>query len=321
MEDLTALDRDLSISSPFGAQYFRTSLGLISPGHADDFDNLGIGAIFEALTFGVVVTDPRQPDNPIVRVNPAFCEMTGYRAQELIGRNCRVLQGPGTDRANIAEVRAALTEGRTVRRTILTYRKDGTAFWNEMNLSPVRGEDGRLLSYVGIQIDISEQIRRREGAANVAGRGRARSGDGQEVVSRTSLEGFGVGLPGAAPLSEKTAFTGEIKREKIEASDTSLSDNAIPPGIRLAFANRPMPVAQDATRRGVLERLERLSPRERQVLDGIVAGQPNKMIARSLSLSPRTVEVHRSRVMDKMQARNLTDLVRLAVGAGICAVA
>ncbi len=67
----------------------------------------------------------------------------------------------------------------------------------------------------------------------------------------------------------------------------------------------------------ILERLKNLSPREREVLDGMVAGHANKVIAFNLSLSPRTVEIHRARVMDKMQARSLSELVRLAIAAGI----
>jgi len=95
------------------------------------------------------------------------------------------------------------------------------------------------------------------------------------------------------------------------------TDEAILAGIRIGLADRPKPSAVDQAKQAILDRLKNLSPREREVLDGMVAGHPNKVIAYNLSLSPRTVEIHRARVMDKMQARSLSELVRLAIAAGI----
>lgn len=95
------------------------------------------------------------------------------------------------------------------------------------------------------------------------------------------------------------------------------TDEAILAGIRIGLADRPKPSIADQAKLAILDRLKNLSPREREVLDGMVAGHPNKVIAYNLSLSPRTVEIHRARVMDKMQARSLSELVRLAIAAGI----
>jgi two-component system response regulator FixJ len=95
------------------------------------------------------------------------------------------------------------------------------------------------------------------------------------------------------------------------------TDAAILAGIRIGLADQQRPSAGDQAKLAILERLKNLSPREREVLDGMVAGHPNKVIAFNLSLSPRTVEIHRARVMDKMQARSLSELVRLAIAAGI----
>ena len=97
------------------------------------------------------------------------------------------------------------------------------------------------------------------------------------------------------------------------------TDEAILAGIRIGLADRPKPSVVDQAKQAILDRLKNLSPREREVLDGMVAGHPNKVIAYNLSLSPRTVEIHRARVMDKMQARSLSELVRLAITAGIAA--
>jgi len=95
------------------------------------------------------------------------------------------------------------------------------------------------------------------------------------------------------------------------------TDETILTGIRIGLADRPRPSVADQAKLAILDRLKNLSPREREVLDGMVAGHPNKVIAFNLSLSPRTVEIHRARVMDKMQARSLSELVRLAITAGI----
>jgi PAS domain S-box-containing protein len=109
------------------------------------------------ITF--TITDPRQPDNPLVWVNPSFTRVTGYAADEVVGRNCRFLQGPATDAAAVAEIRTALAEQRTVATTLLNYRKDGTAFWNQLSISPVFDGDGALVSFVGVQTDVTERVR------------------------------------------------------------------------------------------------------------------------------------------------------------------
>jgi PAS domain S-box-containing protein len=109
------------------------------------------------ITF--TITDPRRPDNPLVWVNPSFTRVTGYEAEEVIGLNCRLLQGPATDRAAVAEIRTALEARRTVTTTLLNYRKDGTAFWNQLSVSPVFDGDGELVSFVGVQTDVTERVR------------------------------------------------------------------------------------------------------------------------------------------------------------------
>jgi PAS domain S-box-containing protein len=109
------------------------------------------------ITFAI--TDPREPDNPLVWVNPSFTRVTGYEAAEAVGRNCRFLQGPATDPAAVAEIRTALEERRTVTTTLLNYRKDGTAFWNQLSVSPVFDGEGELVSFVGVQGDVTERVR------------------------------------------------------------------------------------------------------------------------------------------------------------------
>jgi rsbT co-antagonist protein RsbR len=106
---------------------------------------------------GISIADATQPDNPLIYVNPAFEQITGYRADEVIGTNCRFLQGADTDAAMVEKIRAALHEARPCTVTLLNYRKDGTPFWNIFSLSPIYNEAQELTHFVGIQSDITEQ--------------------------------------------------------------------------------------------------------------------------------------------------------------------
>jgi PAS domain S-box-containing protein len=112
-----------------------------------------------ASSNGIVITDPKLPDNPIVYVNPAFEKISGYATDEVRGRNCRFLQADDRDQSALDELRVALREKRECRVVLRNYRKDGTPFWNELYVSPVHDEDGRLTNFVGVQNDISERRR------------------------------------------------------------------------------------------------------------------------------------------------------------------
>ena len=105
----------------------------------------------------MVMTDMRRPDQPIVMANQAFLNLTGYSAEEVVGRNCRFLQGPDTCEIAVAELRAAIVEGRDVTTELLNYRKDGSSFWNELHLSPIRDDCGEVIYIFGSQRDVSER--------------------------------------------------------------------------------------------------------------------------------------------------------------------
>jgi PAS domain S-box-containing protein len=112
-----------------------------------------------ASSNGIVITDPKLPDNPIVYVNPAFEKISGYGAEEVRGRNCRFLQADDRDQSSLDELRVALSEERECRVVLRNYRKDGTSFWNELYVSPVHDEEDRLTNFVGVQNDITERRR------------------------------------------------------------------------------------------------------------------------------------------------------------------
>jgi diguanylate cyclase (GGDEF)-like protein/PAS domain S-box-containing protein len=115
------------------------------------------GSALESMSSGTLITDPNQPDNPIIYANPAFEHITGYKQDEIIGRNCRFLQGDDTKQVALDEVRAAIKEERGCRVVLRNYRKDGSMFCNELILSPVHDAEGKLTHYIGIQNDVTKQ--------------------------------------------------------------------------------------------------------------------------------------------------------------------
>jgi len=137
-----------------GVQHWQASY-IGQPG-LDQRGNIFFAAV-EMTRMPMVVTDPNQDDNPIVFVNGAFLDLTGYQEEEVLGRNCRFLQGPDTDRATVAEVRKALEEERAVSVDLLNYRADGEPFWNALFLGPIFDQDGKLLYFFASQMDITER--------------------------------------------------------------------------------------------------------------------------------------------------------------------
>src|SRR5262249_27250087 len=103
-----------------------------------------IDRALQSATNGVLIADAEDTDYPIMYVNEGFEALTGYNSAEVLGRNCRFLQGPDSDAGVVSEIRESLAAGGDCHVTILNYRKDGTRFWNELRITPVRNEAGRL---------------------------------------------------------------------------------------------------------------------------------------------------------------------------------
>ncbi len=114
-------------------------------------------AAVQTTRMPMTVTDPRQPDHPIIFANRAFLEMTGYSREEIIGTNCRFLQGPETDRETVASIREAVANKTELAVEILNYRKDGSSFWNALFVSPVYDQAGNLVYFFGSQLDVSRR--------------------------------------------------------------------------------------------------------------------------------------------------------------------
>lgn len=116
----------------------------------------------EAAAVSISIADCLSPDWPLVYVNPAFERLTGYRSEDIVGRNCRFLQGPNLHSAEATAIKTAVRQGREIRSVLRNYRIDGTAFWNELHLSAVRNESGVVTHYIGYQNDISERVEREQ---------------------------------------------------------------------------------------------------------------------------------------------------------------
>lgn len=125
--------------------------------HAEHGKGDPFAAAIRATRMPMLITDPRQFDNPIVFANDAFLRLSGYPREEVVGRNCRFLQGPDTDPQAIEQIRDAIATRSDIAVDILNYKRDGTPFWNALFVSPVSNEDGELQFFFASQLDVTDR--------------------------------------------------------------------------------------------------------------------------------------------------------------------
>ncbi|MCG2462342.1 PAS domain S-box protein [Flavobacteriaceae bacterium F89] len=114
-------------------------------------------AALEAALNGIVITDAQREDNPVIYYNPTFEKITGYSGDEILNRNCRFLHADDKDQEGIKTIRDSIKNGEKCRVQIRNYKKDGTLFWNEVSINPIRDKAGKITHFVGIQNDITER--------------------------------------------------------------------------------------------------------------------------------------------------------------------
>lgn len=182
-----------------------------------------------------VVSDPTKPDNPLIAVNAAFCALTGYTEDEVIGRNCRFLRGPDTENGQTEKLRSAVYGQHPALAELINYRKDGTPFRNAVMIAPLFDDDGNIELFVGSQIEV-------------------------------------------LPEEESIGLVRQQQAAQI---------------------------------------VDRLSPRQREILQQMARGFRTKQIAYRLSLSEKTVQMHRMLMFKKLSTSNAADAVRIAVEAGL----
>ena len=140
-------------SSP-GMNHWRESV--ISHPGLNERGNVFFAAI-EMTRMPMILTDPNLPDNPIVFANKAFLDLTLYEESEVLGRNCRFLQGANTDRETVAQLREAVISGGSIACELLNYKRDGTAFWNAVFIGPVFDQQGKLAYQFASQLDVTRR--------------------------------------------------------------------------------------------------------------------------------------------------------------------
>ncbi len=123
-------------------------------GGTDDGTDPFVAAV-RATRMPMIITNPRLPDNPVVFANDAFCRLSGYRRDEIVGRNCRFLQGPQTDRDTVRRIRAAVDAVESIEIDIRNHRKSGETFWNRLLMAPVRDAAGELAYFFASQVDVT----------------------------------------------------------------------------------------------------------------------------------------------------------------------
>lgn len=116
----------------------------------------------DAASNGIIIVDAKDPELPIIYSNRGFTKVTGFGAKEIIGRNCRFLQGPDTDQEKVAQVKRAIDNQTDCRVTLLNYRRNGEPFYNDLIIAPVKNHAGEVTHFVGIQHDVTETFRAHE---------------------------------------------------------------------------------------------------------------------------------------------------------------
>ncbi|KAL5205427.1 hypothetical protein ABZP36_033636 [Zizania latifolia] len=182
-------------------------------------------AALSAFQQTFVVSDASRTDHPIMYASAGFFNMTGYTAKEVVGRNCRFLQGSGTDPREIEKIRQALAAGSNYCGRILNYKKDGTPFWNLLTIAPIKDEDGRVLKFIGMQVEVSkytegnkDTVVRPNGLPESLIKYDAR----QKDQARSSVSELVLALKNPHSLSESSNNT--LKRKSQESLSMSMSE-------------------------------------------------------------------------------------------------
>ena len=155
-----------------------------------------------AAAEGIAIADARLPDNPLIYANAGFERLTGYSADEVMGRNCRFLQGTETAGETLGNLRAALREQREITVQLLNYRKDGTTFWNRLSITPVRDPSGAVTHFIAVQSDVTAEknaqdaLQRANEQLETANRSVRQDLDAAAAVQRSLLPALMPEIPG-----------------------------------------------------------------------------------------------------------------------------
>jgi len=138
-----------------------TSSSVIATGHRDvtttlDSPDYSLVKALQTAQQNFVISDPALPDNPIVYASEGFLTLTGYKRDQILGRNCRFLQGPETDPRAVDQIRTGIEQGQDTTVVLLNYTADGTKFWNQFFVAALRDGDGKVMNHLGVQCKVSQ---------------------------------------------------------------------------------------------------------------------------------------------------------------------
>ncbi|WP_318567428.1 PAS domain S-box protein [Salinigranum marinum] len=238
--DGTGLLADIAVSRTAGGERVFTVQD-ISAAERREHELFVKNRAMEAAPIGIIVTDPALPDNGIVYANREFERLTGYAESEILGENCRFLQGEETAPETVTEMREAIAAEEPVTVELRNYRKDGTPFWNRVWISPLRNADGAVTNFVGFQDDVTERVEaRREQAAMfdrvsdaffALDRGWCftyLNAQAERVLDRTADELLGESVWEAFPGAVDSTFEAEYQRA-MESQETVSFEEYYPP--------------------------------------------------------------------------------------------
>nr|AML76385.1 putative LOV domain-containing protein [Punctaria latifolia] len=175
-----------------------------------------------------VVTEPSLPDNPIVFASDGFLKLTGYTSKQVIGNNCRFLQGPDTDKRAVATVRQAIEKGEDASVCFLNYKADGTPFWNQFFVAPLRDDKNRIVNYVGAQCLVPGPLPPERPTPTAKPPESIRGGKGSRGGGGRSSKGRGVegieGTPGDGDTGDSSSGKGD-GNSRSKATPRGLEEN------------------------------------------------------------------------------------------------
>lgn len=198
---------------------------------------------------GITITDAREKDNPIVFVNKGFSQLTGYTKNEILGKNCRFLQNDDRDQEGLKDIRDLIQIGKTRHSIIRNYKKDGTLFWNELSIAPVKNSAGTITHFIGIQNDVTELVETQQELKNEKDLLRLVTENSTDMISRHALDGTYLyvtpsceQLMGYTPdeLMGKNAFDffHPDDKEKVDEAHKVLHNNPINTNVTVTYRKK-----------------------------------------------------------------------------------
>jgi len=244
-------------------------------------------AFFAEDSILITDTDLKLPGPRIIYVNPGFTKLTGYSAQDVLGKDPRFLQGPKTDRSVLNHLKNVLQKGEVFYGRAINYRKDGSEFWNEWHIEPILDEKDKVINYLAIQRDITERMNFIKAIEdkNIALR---------EILEQIQFEKKKIQdnifsnveqilLPAIKKLRRKGS---PLDKKSIDVLENNLKE------LTSSFGSR------------VSDKRIKLSPREIEIANLIKNGLSSKEICETLNIAFKTIETHRNRIRKKLDIIN-----------------